>query len=233
MELATRISGGVALVLAPLMFGIADHLRMQAEGDAAVTGSFAEWGPAEAAAQAERIAAAPGALTLAGFATYAALLVTILALVAAWRLAVRRSPLWSWAGAVLAVLGVIGMISLAVDEAVRAVAVAELGPSAMVDLTFAREADPLSMVLSLPHIFAFLCVVPQAIALRRARVIPVWSLIALLTATAVILVLGSSFWTTSIWAMLLIVGFAPAAARLLRGRTDSAAATASPATAVA
>jgi hypothetical protein len=117
----------------------------------------------------------------------------------------------------MAMLGVLSMMALAMYDAAIGVMVNLLELTTAAQLDIAVEESPVALSLALPHLFVFLCVIPQGVALLRAKVIPVWALISLLVATATMLVLGSSLWSSTIWTILLVAGFAPAAAAMLRG----------------
>jgi hypothetical protein len=150
---------------------------------------------------------------------FVGVLLTLPAVLAAWRVAVDRAPRWAWAGAALAMLGVLGeMAHLTGYFAIQGIVSGELDPAIGATVMMATERDPLFLVLFAPFFLALLCVIPQAIALLRAKVIPIWAGVALLGGTAVMAVFGSSLWSSAAWTALMVAGFAPAAVVMLRGR---------------
>jgi hypothetical protein len=146
------------------------------------------------------------------------MLLTVPALLAIWWLAVRRAPRWAWAGAVLAGLGVIGqVVHLTGYYFLNQVLARRPALTAAAEMLVAIDQHPFMVVLFVPFLLGLLAVLPQAVGLRRARAVPLWAAFALIGGTAVMLVTGSTPWTSALHTGLLLAGFAPAAIRILRG----------------
>lgn len=218
-----RIVGGVGIVVAPLLLGVADQVRMAAEPPAGVGAVDASWGVEQASAQLVAIEANAATFATAGWLAFAGTLVSVPALVAIWWLAVTRAPRWAWAGAVLAVLGVLGaMVHLSGYYGQLQVLAAQGDPEAGARLTVATEGHPFLLAIFLPFLLGLLAPLPQAVGLRRARVLPLWACLAVVAAAVLFLVLGSTPWSSAASTVLLVAGFAPAALAMLRGPACSA-----------
>ncbi|WP_137159788.1 hypothetical protein [Blastococcus sp. CCUG 61487] len=210
--------GAGSIVSAPLLIGLGDQLRM-AEVDTSASARMVEgeYGAEQAAEYLEQVAAASGAYTAAGALTYAGALLLVPALVTIWRLSVGGSPRWAWAGAVLGTLGVLGhMVHLQGYYATNLAAAEFAGQPWTGELMMALEEQPFTLALFVPFLVGWLAAVPQAVGLRRARVIPTWAMGSVLAGTLVFLVVGSTPWSTGLWMVALIAGFAPAAAAAVR-----------------
>lgn len=213
--------GAVAVVATPLLLGVADELRMLAEGSGSATGAVdTGYGVASAVAMLEQVAANRGLFDAAAWIAFAAALVAIPALVLAWRLAVGRSPRWAWAGAVLAVGGVIGQV-VHLQGYFGVAQVASGQPDLTAAATFWQDLSgtPLAAAMFAPYLVGMALAAPvQAVALRRARVLPTWAMVLVIVATALMAVVGSSTWSSAAYALLAAAGFWPAARAALRGR---------------
>jgi hypothetical protein len=149
---------------------------------------------------------------------YAGALLTLPALLAIWRLSVDRSPRWAWAGAVMATFGAAGqMVHVMSYYGLFLAAVRQDNHEAAAQLIVGAESTPFVLSIFAPFFLGLLCSVPQAVGLRRARVVPLWACLALVTATAFFLFTGSTPWSSAIWTVLLVAGFLPAAAAMLHG----------------
>ena len=215
MTKTARVVGGASIVLTPLLLGAADLLRMRADGSTD--------GIESQAAIMEAIEANRGAYELASWLAYAGALLSIPALVALWCLAVDRSRVWAWTGAVLATLGVTGqMVHLVVEFGLNQALAGQVDSGTAADVVTALQSAPFNLVLFLPFLVFPLAWVPQVVGLRRARVVPVWALLAVLASVALIVVVGSQPWASAVWTAGLVAGFAPAAVAMLRGREEPA-----------
>ena len=67
--------------------------------------------------------------------------------------------------------------------------------------------------------------VPQAVGLRRAKVIPLWAAIVVIAATVAIAALGSTPISAAVWALGLVTRLAPAAYHMARQPVETKAAT--------
>jgi hypothetical protein len=222
MGRTTRFVGGASIVLAPLAWGVADQLRMAAEPPAKAGVIDTEHGVESVLADLTAISANEGLFIAAASLAYAGALLTIPALLAIWRLSVDRSPRWAWTGAVMAVLGVAGqMVHVMSYQGLMLAALRHEDRKAAAQFIVDAESTPFVLALFAPFFFTLLCAVPQAIGLRRARVIPLWASLAVVAATVFFLVVGSTPWSSALWTGLLVVGMVPAAAAMLRGDRTS------------
>jgi hypothetical protein len=213
-----RTVGGVSVVLAPALLAMSDHLRMAVEPATSLGGLEAAPTVETVLADLSAVEAARGTYLASAWTSYAALLLMIPALVAIWRLSVRRSPRWAWAGATMAALGVVGVAVHMYGYFGQSLAALEVTDrAAAADLILTGDGVPIVIALFVPYFLAFLCVLPQAVGLFRAGVIPLWACLALGAGTVLFLLLGSTPVTTTAWALLLVAGFAPAALAMLRG----------------
>jgi hypothetical protein len=223
-----RIAGAASLVLAPLATGLADQLRMASE-PTDDTGQLGDYGTTEAAANLASIAEHQGLFLTAAYVCFAAALLTIPALVTIWRLSVARSPRWAWTGAVLAALGVLGQaVHLVAYYALNRVLAARGGGTEAAELLIALESDAFLLSLFVPFFFALICFIPQAIGLRRARVIPLWACLSIVAAMLLFIVTGSLPWVSAVWTALMVAGFTPAAMAALRPKPVVADVTSTP-----
>lgn len=224
MSRTGRIIGGVSVVLAPLLLGIADQVRMVADPPDGA-GMVGEYGVEEAAASLATIHANRPTFVAASYLFYVAMLLTIPAVIAIWRASVTRAPRWAWAGAVLGTMFVLGQVVHLVGHfGMSQVFAAYPDLQVAAELTLAAESNTFIMTMFVPlYLLGLLAAIPQAIGLRRARTIPLWASIAVGAGTVVFLVAGSTPVTSSLWTLLLVSGFAPAASAVLRGRVTTPA----------
>jgi hypothetical protein len=218
MTTKAGIVGAAAIVTTPLVSGAADLLRMSAEGGGEVGGVATSWGLPEATAQLAAIDAHRGTFELASWLAYAGVLVSIPAAVAVWWLAAGRSRRWAWTGLVLAVLGVFGQtVHLTGYHGLLQLLSAQQDRRSAAELSLALDAQPFTAALFVPFLLGALAWFPQVVALRRARVVPLWAALTVGLGTAVFLAVGSQPWSSAMWAGALVVGLLPAARALLRG----------------
>jgi membrane protein YqaA with SNARE-associated domain len=223
MARIARGVGGTSLVLAPLLAGTGGALAIAARPEEEAGLINTEWGVEAQLADLASIADHAGLFALSGYCFYAAALLAVPALVAVWRLSVHRSPRWAWAAACTAALGVVGQVvhlgywaqNLAAAEFDDRRAAAEF-------LVFA-DGTPFVLATFVPFFFSLLAPVVQAVALRRARVIPLWAGLAIGGAAVLALAMGNIPWSNAVVTAAAIAGFAPAAAAMLRrGPVDAA-----------
>jgi hypothetical protein len=218
MRTSIRVLGGASILLAPLAFGISDQLRMRAEPPED-RGLTSEFGVTEAAATFASIEANLGLFVAASFLAYVGMLLTIPALLAIWWLSAERAPRWAWAGAVLAVLFVVGEVAhLAGYNAMSIVVAPYHDEAAVMEMWVSAGTSPLVIALFVPYVVGLLAAIPQAIGLRRARVIPLWAAIAVIAGTSIFLAFP---WLTALWMLLVVGGFAPAAIAMMTGSAIS------------
>ena len=182
-------------------------------------GIVTESGEAEALAQFAAIARNLSMYEGAAWLALAGALLSIPAAAAMWALAKDRSRIWAWTGLVLGVLGIVGQVVHLVAYYAHQLLFASAIDSAIgVQVANALEAQAYFTVLFIPFFFAYLAYLPQTVALRRARAIPLWTMVVALAATVLFLGLGSTPISTAVWALGLAVGLAPAAFRLIGSR---------------
>jgi hypothetical protein len=215
-----RITGAASILLAPLAFGIGDQLRMVSEPPAGGpgVGGNPEYGVETIAARLADIQANPGPFEAAGWLVYAGTLLAIAALVAIWWLAVDRAPRWAWAAAVVATLGVIGqVVHLASYHALSQVLAEQPDLSAAATVMLAAEENAFFMALFVPFLIGVLLAgIVQIVALRRARVVPLWSVLAVVGGAVLMTAFGSRPWSSAFVTVLTVAAFAPAALAMLR-----------------
>jgi hypothetical protein len=223
MGRAARVIGGTSIVLAPLLMGIADEVRMLAEPPQSGALIDEEWGVGSVLASLEVIEQHRGLFVLAGVLSYAVIPLFVIAALAIWRLSVGHTPRWAWAGAIVAgaaalglvvhLVGYYGLTLTALDAADR--------PGAA-EFIVAADAVGLMVAFFVPYLLTLVSPVVQGVGLLRARVLPLWALLCLVAGAAVMAVVGSTPWSTALSTVLLVAGFAPAALAMLRGESRPA-----------
>ncbi|HEY7043858.1 MAG TPA: hypothetical protein VH419_09350 [Nocardioidaceae bacterium] len=214
-----RVLGGLSVLAAPLAIGIGDQFRMAAENNNDVAVTAGDDLLAETTRQLASIDAHLGLFQTAAWFFYAAALLTIPALITIWRLSVAGSRKWAWAGATMAAIGVIGQtVHLTGYFALMQESSQSLDLESAAKLQIALDQNVfLGALFFVPFLLCALgCTLPQAIGLRRAGVIPMWACLALVAATLVMFVVGSVPWTSALWTVLMVAGFAPAALAAMR-----------------
>lgn len=221
MTSTARTAAGLSVLLMPVAFAAGDLLRMyaiaspasDAAGEDELRRTMAEF----AAVQAHR-----GTYELASWLFYAGAVLTIPMVLVLWRLAVDGSRRWAWAGATLGTLFVVGQFAHLLGEFG-----ATLGFAASADPEAARFAlewhsNGFSSAVVAPFVIGImLAPIVQAIALKRAGVIPLWGMLAVTGASVLLTVVGSTPVTTVVWAVLMVAGLAPAALMAIRGPEHS------------
>jgi hypothetical protein len=217
MNRTTRVIGAGSIVLAPLATGIGGALGIMARPPEEAGGIVdSEYGVESQLTDLAGIAENEGLFTGAAALSYAATLLTACALVAIWRLSVDRSPRWAWAGAITAALGVFGLVVHTGYYANNLAAVDAPDRRAAAEFLVHMDSTPFLLAMFLPFFLALLSPVVQAVGLRRARVIPLWAVLSVAVATALMLVTGNAHWSNALWTALVLAGFTPAAAAMLR-----------------
>jgi len=214
MSTMTRVAAAASIILMPATVGVGDQLRMRADTVEA-SGTGLDRATAELAA----VHAHAGTYAVASWVFYAAALLTIPMTIALWRLAVARSRRWAWAGATLGALAAVGQFAHLMGEfAMTQVFAGSADPVAAARISLEWDQNALSNALIVPYLVGVLLApAVQAVALRRARVVPLWAMIAVLAGSAVMVVGGSSPAGSAAWTVLLVAGFVPAAATAVRG----------------
>lgn len=218
MSRTTKLIGGAAIVAAPALVAVSDELRMVAEGTFSTGLVDTEYGVDTVLRDLAAIEANRGLFELSAALYYAAVLLMIPALLAIWRLSVERAPRWAWTGAVLAALGVCGlMVHITGYQGGMLTALDVTDEAAAAEFMVEMGTTPFVVALFTPFFLALVAPLPQAIGLRRAGVLPLWACLAVVAATVLYAVVGSTPWSAAVAGVLFVVGFAPAALALLRG----------------
>jgi hypothetical protein len=217
-----RIGGAASMVLAPVCCGIADEMQLVAVSNDDQVGLTTGWGQTQAVAQTQSVAAHLSLFQISAWLFLAAALLTIPAALAIWRLTVRRSPAWGWAGAVLAFLGVMGqLVNVVWHFGLEQAYATGFDPSAGYQLDQMLENQLLIDAMFGPFILMFLAPIVQAIGLRRARVNPLWAIAAAVAFAVVAIILGSSTWSTPLYTVLWLASWTPAILATLRDQVST------------
>jgi drug/metabolite transporter (DMT)-like permease len=212
-----RIVGAAGMVLAPVCFGIADEMQLVAVNNDNQVGLSTGWGEAQAVAQTQSVAAHLTLFQAASWLFLAGALLTIPAALAIWRLTVRRSPAWAWAGAALAILAVMGQIAhLVLNYGLQQAYATGFDPGMGYQLDQMLQSQLFIDAMFGPFLFTMIAPVVQAIGLRRARVNPLWAVAAAVAFAGVAIVLGSSTWSTVLYTVLWLAAWSPAILATLR-----------------
>jgi hypothetical protein len=216
MARIAQVVGGGSMVLAPLLIGTGGALAIASRPPESAGVVDTEWGVESQLADLTTISENQGLFALSGYCFYAAALLTIPALVAVWRLSVQGSTRWAWAGAVMASLGVVGQVVHLAYWAHNLAAADFDDRRAAAEFLVFMDGTPFVLATFVPFFFALLAPVAQAVGLRRARVIPLWATLSIALATVLSLALGNLQWNNAAVTVLMIAGFAPAAATMVR-----------------
>lgn len=229
---AARLAA-LCLLAVPVLLLLMDIPRMVAERTGALTFGFEDTGGDNFTAATTSI---QGHTAIFGVATVLTLLTAFVAapaVVLGWRMAKDGAP-------VLAGIAAFAGVCFVLGRAIHASIYFGL-QLFLLDNVEVGEAARLMEQLQL-HWAMLLVLVPTIIGLSlwlpllagslyRARMIPLWALLCVIGAMVVLVVLGSSFMTTPIFAGLFIAGLWPAAALVLRNGSGEPAGEAAPAVA--
>jgi hypothetical protein len=213
MKKRIRVVLAASIMLAPLTLGIGDQLRMRV-----MPPDQDEWSDF-VVAMLGSVAADSGLWTAVSYTFYLAMFLGITATIAIWRLSVARAPRWAWAGAILGGLGVLGeAVHLTAHFATLGAFASYEDPAVAAELYMTLEQHSFAMALFTPYLLGILALIPQAVGLRRARVIPLWAMLALVGGLVTMMVAGGSTPVVSAaFTLLVVIGFTPAALAMLRG----------------
>ncbi|WP_166870682.1 hypothetical protein [Salinibacterium sp. ZJ450] len=150
-------------------------------------------------------------------------LLTVAWVPAVWRLTVDRTPRCAWTTAVIGTLFAMGQFVHLVSWNVLSAGLAEsVDGSAALAVVEAMEASWFFVLIFAPFLLGALLAAPiAAVALRRARLLPTWSVVVVVAASIVTVILGTDNPIgVAAYSVLLITGFTPALVRVLRGRAS-------------
>lgn len=215
--------GTACLLLAPLLTAAADMVRMTAEHSGALVGMVSANGPDAASTMLTTIEAHAGEYQLASWLAFAAAVLTIPAAATVRVLTAARSPRWSTAATITGICLAIGqfvhLMGYFAWNQILATLPDRSAAVAVLDLT---NRNVFGQVVFAPYLVGVLLFWPfAAVALWRARVIPLWAFVVILAAAVVMTVAGSSYLTSPAWAVATVVGLFPAFARTRSERTDA------------
>jgi hypothetical protein len=206
------VAGTIALVTWPLFgagAGIAEHLAV---GDTD--------GSTDTAGLLEAVSANPGLWNVYSVFLLAMAVATLAWVPAVWRLAVQRSPRWAWTAAVAGTLFAMGqMVHLMSWNVLTAGFAAASTPTEATVLMAAIDSQWFFFLIFIPFLLGTLVAAPiAAIALRRARLLPIWSVLVIVAASVAVFFVGTdSLIGVGVHTLLLITGFAPVLVRIRGG----------------
>lgn len=216
MARIAQVVGGGSMVLAPLLAGAGGALAIASRPAESAGVVNTEWGVEAQLADLTTIAENEDLFALSGYCFYAAALLAIPALVSVWRLSVRRSPRWAWAGVVMAALGVVGHIVHLGYWAQNLAGADFPDRRAAAEFLVFMDGTPFVLATFAPFLIGLLAPIAQAVGLRRAGVVPLWAAFSIALATVLSVTVGNLQWNNAAITALLIAGFAPAAAAMVR-----------------
>ena len=226
MGRTTKLIGAGAIVTVPVLMAVADELRMAAEGTFSAGLVDTGYGVESVVESLATIEANRGLFVLSSSLSYAAVLLMIPALLAIWSLSVHRAPRWAWTGAVMAALGVCGsMVHITGYHGMTLTALDVADRPAAAELIVSSATTPFVIALYSTFFLALLAPLPQAVALFRAGVVPLWACLSVGAGTVLFVVVGSTPWSSALVAVLVVAGLAPAALALLRSEPSGVAET--------
>lgn len=224
--MSARKLGAAATLAFPITIVVGDFFRIRAEKGMLGDGTTVE----SVVSQLEAVEANSGSFAVASWMFYAAAILTIPMVLFLWRLAVDRSPRWAWVAALLGACSVMGQIAHCMSYFAPIQAYAsgdhELGAQAMIALTESLYG----LAVFAPYLLGIMLFPPvAAIALRRAEVLPLWAMVAVIVGSVLFVSMADLWWVTALWGAALIAGFAPAVQHGLRSASTANAAVQRPA----
>ncbi len=199
------------MLLTPLILAAADLARMTAEHAGSETGIIGESGAEQSASLLAAIEANLGLYQVASWLALAAAILAIPAVAAVRERTRERVPGWSMVALVTGICLVIGhFVHLMGYFAWNQILVALPDRDAAVALTLLTEQNLFGLVVFLPYLIGQLLFWPAAgFTLWRAGAIPLRAFALVAVGAALMLMLGSSFVNTPLWALTVVAGLAP------------------------
>lgn len=204
---ATKI-GTVALVIAPLGALVGGAAYLGAGGAAS-----------DPAVMLDEVVAKPTLWAVYSVAMLVMALSTLAWAPAVWRVSHDHSPRWAWAATIVGTLYAAGQFVHLMSWNVMIPALAGSLPAAdAIAVVEAAETQWFFYLIFIPYLAgALVAPLIAAIALFRARMLPLWSLILVGVASVVLAILGTdNLITLAVGSVGMIVGFMPAVVRVLR-----------------
>ncbi|MGD8199169.1 hypothetical protein ACQE98_00730 [Ornithinimicrobium sp. W1679] len=216
-----RTLAALALIAMPVVVTAGDLLRLGVESATTGDGSTLT----SVVSQLEAVDAHRTSWAVVSWSFYVGALLTIPMTLLLWRLAVGRAPTWAWAGAVLGTCSVIGQVAHLMGYFGSLGALSSLADrEAAADAHLALGQDVFSLAVFAPYLVGLLLApAVQAVALRRARVVPLWAVLSVGVGAAVFVVFAGQWWASVVWGVGLVVGFLPAARAALVDHVEHAA----------
>lgn len=211
--MSARKLGAAATLAFPITLVVGDFFRIRAEEGMLGDGTTVE----SVVSQLEAVEANSGSFAVASWLFYAAAILTIPMVLFLWRLAVDRSPRWAWAAGLLGACSVTGQIAhcMAYFAPIQAYAGGDhqMGAQAQVAL----NESLYGLAVFAPYLLGIMLFPPvAAIALRRAEVLPLWAMVAVIVGSVLFVSMAGPWWVTALWGAALVAGFAPAVLQGLR-----------------
>ena len=206
--MSARRIGALATIGFPVTFVVADFLRIRGEAGAVGDNDTVESILTHLAA----VGSGAGPFTLASWLFYVAALLTIPTVVFLWRVTVDRTPRWAWSAAVLGALAVVGQIAHCMGYFAPHLAHSAGDHGAGAEAILTLSTTGYSLAVFAPYLIGVMLFPPVAvIALRRARVTPLWAMVAAIVGSIAFAVFAGPWWVTALWGAGLLAGFVPAA----------------------
>lgn len=167
------------------------------------------------------VAANPAAWNLMGGLLLLTALLTMAWAPAVWRLTVGRTRAWAWVAGVAASLFAFGQAVHLMSWQATIAALARSGLTGAQANAYTQATDGIAFfwVIFAPFLVGFV-VAPAlaAVALWRARLVPVWSFVAVLVVSILGVLFGDSMAFTVVHPVVIAAAFAPALVHVVRER---------------
>ena len=208
LETSSRF-GIYCLLAVPILLALADVLRMRAEGGSSISGGVGS--APDMVPHFESLALHRPEMGVATVLTFATAFIAMFAVSLLWKLGAKQSPVLGRIVLVLGVFFVLGrVIHTIVYFGMMLYFSANYPPAEAAKLNDSMGSFWVVNMVIVPTVIGLALWLPLAgILLWRVRVIPLWAGIAVVAGTLLLIVMGSSFATTILMAVLTVAGFAP------------------------